>query len=201
MLTNSQRGLGFVSGCCRVGEVTRQRRAVVKDDVFIGRARDRRSTAGRYGYGDQESIPAGWRRDVPAVPSQGVALLHQERVACVGGGRGIIGGGGARTVEAVKQLVAAVVDFQEELVVPLTQIHGLQDIDVHRVLDLPAGVSWRKLDVGDQRVSRIRWIDLTVSLATKLLVHTDRPERRAAESGGFSTGDIDLGDAGLGGRS
>ena len=58
---------------------------------------------------------------------------------------------------------------------------------------LPDGV--RVVDFG------IRGIDLTVGLATKLLVRADRPKRRAAESGGFGTGDIDLGDAGLGGRS
>jgi hypothetical protein len=50
------------------------------------------------------------------------------------------------------------------------QVHRLQDIDVHGVLDLAAGVARRQRQVGDQRVAAIVGIDLAVGSPGQLFI-------------------------------
>ena len=59
--------------------------------------------------------------------------------------------------------------------VALGEVDRLEDEDIHRVLDLAVGVAGRELDIGDDRVSRIRGVDLAVGFAAKLLVRADIP--------------------------
>src|SRR3546814_6631379 len=49
-----------------------------------------------------------------------------------------------------------------------TRFRSLEDENVRRVLDLAGGIARRKLDVGDERVSRIARVELAKSGATKL---------------------------------
>ena len=194
--------LRLVEGGRRIGERARRCRGVVEDDVLVRRARNRRAVAvRRHRHGDGEVVVAGWRRDVPAVPRQAVALVHQERVARIRRGGRVVAA--ARAVEGAEELVAAVVDLDEQLVVAVAQIDRLQDVDVHRVLDVAARVARRELDVGDDPVASVVRVDFAVGLAAQLLVGAGGPERarhardRILEGRRLDAGDLDLGDARL----
>ena len=70
--------------------------------------------------------------------------------------------------------------------VALAQIDGLENEDVHRVLDLAARIAGRQLDVGDDRVARVVRVELAVGLAAELLIRAHAPvgpEHLAVEHG------------------
>src|SRR5206468_12830315 len=58
----------------------------------------------------------------------------------------------------------------QHFVIAFGQVHRLQDIKVERVLDFALAVSRCKLQIDDDRISRIIWIELTKCLPDDLLV-------------------------------
>src|SRR5436309_11492150 len=65
----------------------------------------------------------------------------------------------------------------EDPAIPLRQVDGLEDVDVDRILDHPPRVARREVDVRDEGVAAIRWIDLAGGPGEDLLVLADLAER------------------------
>ena len=97
------------------------------------------------------------------------------------------------------ELQPAIVALVEELAAGPRHVDRLQQVDVHRVLDLPGRIAGCQGKVGDRAVARVARIDLSEGAAGELLVGPDRVERRAAEGRRLDGREHDPGDARLGG--
>ena len=60
-------------------------------------------------------------------------------------------------------------------------IQRLQNEDVGRVLHHAIRIRWRKFQIGDDRIARIAWVDLTVRTAAELHVLARGPKLAPAE--------------------
>src|SRR2546422_1636617 len=148
---------------------------IVEHDVFVRRAGD----AGQPRHRDLQVSGAG-RAEVPAVRDDRIALAHDEAVPGMRRSGRIVRQGGL--VQPAQTHLAAVVEVEQHLLVALAEIDGLQDEDVHRVLDhAGGGIARRELDAGDALVARVIRVELAKGGAAQLLVLADRAEAQAAE--------------------
>ena len=141
---------------------------------------------------------------LPAAPDDGEPRVLQESVA---GADGIVLPAPVAhrrirvplhaQVEGVEPaFVAAVVHVVEEDAIPLRHVVGLDEVEVGRVLDHPARVAGRELDVLDDGVARIARVDLAEGGPDQLVEGAHVSEDLAFERGRRG-GDDDACDAGL----
>ncbi len=82
MLAHGQAGLRVVEGRCLIGQCARGRGRVVEHYVFVGWTGDLGTVAVlRHGHGNRQVVVGRGRGDVPAVPGEAVALIHEKGVA------------------------------------------------------------------------------------------------------------------------
>jgi len=172
----------------RRGGVLERERGAAGDDVLIARPGDRRVSgvtrdreAGRRGETGQRSeivLPSAPHRGVAARPEEGI-LQHRgigERRRIVAAGR--------RVVQRLIGLAAPVRRLVHHLAIALVQVERLQDVEIVLIFDVAVGVFRRQLDVGDQRILRVRRTDLARRDPGDDLVLADAGKRVSAERDG-----------------
>ena len=125
-------------------------------------------------------------------------MAHEQAVSGVGGGRWIVA---ADVVEGAVSLVAAIDDVVEDPAVTVREVDGLEDVDVDRILDHAPLIARREVDVRDEGIAAVRWIDLGIGAGKDLLVLADASERQAAERRRLDAHDLERGDVRLGGQA
>ena len=127
---------------------------------------------------------AGWRNDpqarrfdieLPADPHDRIAILHQEAVAEVGGGRGILTASGA--IESAEDaLASAVSDLEQQRAVAACGVDGLKHIEVGGEVHTSITAARRRIEIDDGLVARICGIERELDRARQLFVRANRPK-------------------------
>ena len=82
--------------------------------------------------------------------------------------------------------------------IAVSQIDRLQDVDIHRVLDHATRVARSELDIGDNRVAAVAWIEFARGTATQLFVCADRAKACTLERWRLHGSDVDPRNARIG---
>src|SRR5215510_7628745 len=90
----------------------------------------------RYGDRDLHRVEAA-RTKIPPIRDNGVAQVHDETRAGIRGRGRIVGY--VDVVEPTQPHLATIVEVNEQPMVAAAQIDGLEDEDIHRVLNLAGG--------------------------------------------------------------
>ena len=205
--------LGFLGahGESRLGGVEARRGVAQPEGGDLGRARaahqlvadgadDRLAVLLRHRHMHGHAIVGARRVGVPARPHHGVAEAEQQRIAGVLDGARVIGVGGRRVHQPMRQeLAPAIVHLVEELVIAARRVGRAQNEDIGVVLDHAAGIARRLVEIDDDAVARIGGIELALGRADDALVGAGRAERGAVGEG-LDLVDGERGDARLGGR-
>src|SRR5215475_199984 len=119
MRPDSQLRLRLVHSRCRVRQFAGQGRAVVEDDVFIGRTSDGCAIMRGHWYGDLHCLEATGAT-IPPVPDNGIAQVHEETGAGILGSRGVVGHRGV--VQSARSHLPTIVEVNEQPMIPSTYI-------------------------------------------------------------------------------
>ena len=155
-------GVGDVIAVCKRGV----RRHARDDDLAADDASDWFAVVCGYGRVDADETLTMRRIELPADPEQREALRHQETVAHLGFG-GRIEAARRLVVEGEHPFAAAVRDLVQHCAVAAFDLFRLDQKEVRRELDAPAGILWRLVDVGDDFVWREGGVDLEVDAARR----------------------------------
>src|SRR5262245_1726855 len=77
--------------------------------------------------------------------------------------------------------------------IALGQIDGLQDIKIHRVLDIAARIAWRELQVGNDCITRVVRVELAERRAAQLFISAYASKRLSFEGRRFDGCNVDSG--------
>ena len=186
----------FVQRRRRIGELSCHRGGIIDDEFLERGAADRRAIGircHRHRYG-QASLARG-HRDIPAAQDDRVALAHQVAIARVGVGRGVISAGFCVVHYREGAEIAAVIAFEEHLVVSLRLVDWREDVNIRCIFHHPSRVSRSQRDVRYDRVAAVRGIDLAIDATDELLIRSDIAKRYSSEGRQFRACDRNPGNA------
>ena len=186
----------------RVAERRRRRVLVVVEDELVPVDAGDRRAVGAEGNREVAAHQASLARHVglPAAPHHRVALFHEEPGADLRRRAGIVRVGTAVDPMAQSPLASPVEDIVEDAPVAPARIDGLEDLDIHRVLDSATPVTRSPLQVHDPRVPGIRRVELALGVADQPLVCAHVAEHVALEGRAVPLRDHESGDLGVGAR-
>ena len=144
-----------------------------------------------------DPVHAGEHVHFPAEPNHRVSGAHEPAVSRRSKAVAIRDRSGDALVEGGDgELVAAVVDFEEQHAVAAREFGGLQEFDVGGIFDHAARIARREADVLDQRIGGIGRVKLAADAADEMNVSAGLAKGRAAKSR-LALDDLDACDARL----
>ena len=166
VLAQGHRGVGGVEverGVGADGRRSAQRHAehalLLRDELLAHPAADGRSVLQRLGQIDREESVSRHEVALPCRPDDGVALAHQEAVACGSQRQRVVVRRGV-VERSQRSLVPAVVHVVQEAAVAARQIDRFQDVEVRPELDRAVRVARRQRQVDNVRIGRVAGVQL-----------------------------------------
>src|SRR5260370_31630983 len=104
-------------------------------------------------------------------------------------------------IDRADRLPAAVWRLVQHSVIALGKVNRLQNVKVERILDFARGASRCKVQIDDDRIFGIIWIELAKCLPNDLFVLPNTRPRIAAKSGRFPGDYLNLLHTRMGGRN
>src|SRR5262249_33220546 len=145
------------------------------DDLCTHSAREFLAVNAGYRHTHHQPVLLRHQIALPATPHDGVTLAHEKAVAGILDGAGIVALG--RVVQECNDaLAAAIGGIVENFSIAPGHVERFQNTEIAPVLDFAASVSRRFVQVDDDLVQPIFWIDLAVNLADKFFVGTSNGE-------------------------
>ena len=112
---------------------------------------------------------------LPSTPNDGVALAHEEPVAGIFEGTRIVSRRGV-VEKGDDPLATSIRGIVENLTVAPFHIHRFQNTEVAPVFDSASSVSRCFIQVDDDFIQAVFWIDLAINFADEFLVGTGNGE-------------------------
>src|SRR5215217_7607363 len=124
----------------------------------------------------EEHAPTTWEEiRLPSHPNDRISPPHQEPVACMAPGQGLVRV--RRVVEELKRaLVAAVTIVEEQPPVAAHEIDRLQDHEICRADNEPVFVVRRELDIGNAALRHGSWVHTNFDFSDESLISAARPK-------------------------